>query len=489
MAKKKPKPPAKRPDAAALKRGRENTAKRCQEVAELLAKEAGVTTIEYHASLTGKAWLKSKRIKVPHATTRRRLYVFAHECAHIALGHTGRETSHRQEYESEVWAHESLRRHGIAVPKVETTRAKQYVAHKIHQAVRRGAKSIDPEALEFSRSHWSATVKRWLKDNPGSGKAQPPTGTRKKKTTPNKEVNDVTALITQGADVAKLVTGTGHDDLTKWFNLYLGVEVESGSNTHRAKVLDIQWFLRFFFEDAGGYHCDDWTPGRTKTFKSWIRKQISDKTGKRLAPSTCRRVFDTTKHAAGWIHRQRPFVAGIPFEGIKGPSLEDPTWQGLADLEVRRLKAAAEQLLHLNTRANQMPRRNYAILLVMLDSGVRVFELADLQLDQYHRRTLKNIQRKGDEVTASIPLSKDTCEVLADYLAEERPKGPGPLFQSRARKPLAQQDVDYILRCIAAQANSRLPASENIQVSPHVLRHTALRKWANTKGVPVCQYS
>ena len=114
-------------------------------------------------------------------------------------------------------------------------------------------------------------------------------------------------------------------------------------------------------------------------------------------------------------------------------------------------------------------------------------ELADLQLDQYQRRTLKNIQRKGDEVTASIPLSKDTCEALADYLSEERPKGPGPLFQSRAGKPLAQQDVDYILRSIAAQANSRLSASEHIQVSPHVLRHTALRKWANTKGIRFAQ--
>ena len=114
---------------------------------------------------------------------------------------------------------------------------------------------------------------------------------------------DVTALITAGADVGKLV-GSDADDLTKWFNLYLTLEESPGSLTHKAKVGDIQWFLRFFHEDAGGYHCDDWTKGRTKTFVSWIKKQTSERTGNRLAPTTCKRIFDTVKHAAGWIHRQ-----------------------------------------------------------------------------------------------------------------------------------------------------------------------------------------
>ncbi len=36
---------------------------------------------------------------------------------------------------------------------------------------------------------------------------------------------------------------------------------------------------------------------------------------------------------------------------------------------------------------------------------------------------------------------------------------------------------------IAAQANAHLPEDERIEVSPHVLRHTFLRKLAETKGV------
>jgi hypothetical protein len=46
-----------------------------------------------------------------------------------------------------------MREHGIAVPHSMTKRAKQYVARKIRQAQRRGAKHIDADAKRFARSH------------------------------------------------------------------------------------------------------------------------------------------------------------------------------------------------------------------------------------------------------------------------------------------------------------------------------------------------
>ena len=167
-------------------------------------------------------------------------------------------------------------------------------------------------------------------------------------------------------------------------------------------------------------------------------------------------------------------------------------WRPVTTLPVfippfRALCKEPQQLIQLQTRANQLPLRNYAILLVLLDSGLRVFELADLQRDQYRRRALHNIQRKGDQITDKIPLSSDACEALRAYIDEERSAGKGPLFQSKNGKQLAQQDVDYLLQAVAAQANSRLPTKEHIEVSPHVLRHTALRKWTEKKGVRFAQ--
>ena len=308
--------------------------------------------------------------------------------------------------------------------------------------------------------------------------------TAKRKATTKTEGTDVTALITAGADIGKLVQSKERDDLAAWLNVYMAVEVEPGSNTYRAKLGDIQWFLRFFFESTSGYECDQWTRSLSKSFLSWIQKQKSERTGKRLAPNTCRRILDTAKRAAKWIHRQRPFLAGYPFQDVKDLKVDEPDWQGLSDVEVRRLKAAAEQLMQMETRTDQVPIRNYAILRVLLDAGLRAFELSELELDNYDEGRLVNIGRKGrDHVTAEIPLSSDTAEALDDYIEHERPEGNGPLFQSKNGKAISQQVVDQVVRRISAHANSKLSAKNQIDVSPHVLRHTSLRKWAEKKGV------
>ncbi len=72
MAKSTRKRPPKSPGAAALKRGREDMATRCQAVAKALAKEAGVNKVSYpERGLTGRASGEDKRIWVPKPTTRR----------------------------------------------------------------------------------------------------------------------------------------------------------------------------------------------------------------------------------------------------------------------------------------------------------------------------------------------------------------------------------------------------------------------------------
>jgi hypothetical protein len=121
-----------------LKAGKAQMADLCRQVATKLAEEAGVVTVEEtRKNLTGRASAKARWICVPPPTTRRRLYIFAHECAHVLLGHRrghGGRAVHREEYEAERWAHDALRRHGVPVPKKSTDQAKTYVRWKIRQA-------------------------------------------------------------------------------------------------------------------------------------------------------------------------------------------------------------------------------------------------------------------------------------------------------------------------------------------------------------------
>jgi len=161
----------------------------------------------------------------------------------------------------------------------------------------------------------------------------------------------------------------------------------------------------------------------------------------------------------------------------------EPTWQGLTDLQMVRMKAAADQLLTMSTGANQWPRRDFALFHVLYVTAMRVSELIELDLDQYGGRYLTNVQRKGKTVTPKIFLVKAVRGYLDDYIENERGNEPGPLFQTRTGKRFSIQQVDYVLKKLAGQANATLPPKEHIDAHPHILRHTMLRKVREEKGV------
>ena len=136
---------------------------RCQRAGAAILEEAGVKDVQYHDRLRGWAYPDRKSVRVPTPTTRRRLYIVAHEAGHVALNHSGNKPQHRKEYEAEKYAHDALRRHGISVPKKSTQVAKWYVARKISQAIRRGAKTIDRESFTWCRSELSSVDQQRMK--------------------------------------------------------------------------------------------------------------------------------------------------------------------------------------------------------------------------------------------------------------------------------------------------------------------------------------
>lgn len=131
-----------------LQAARKAAAARFMAIAALCLPEG--YTVEYRKSLSGCCFIKRKLIQAPRPVTRKALYVFLHECAHAVHDHRGQKPRHVEEMEAEKWAHAKMREHGVAVPKAMTKLAKDYVARKIRQALRRGAKRIDPAAKRFA---------------------------------------------------------------------------------------------------------------------------------------------------------------------------------------------------------------------------------------------------------------------------------------------------------------------------------------------------
>jgi integrase/recombinase XerD len=284
-------------------------------------------------------------------------------------------------------------------------------------------------------------------------------------------------LIQAPAPANHLLSAGRRDSLEAWLALYMALEGGACSdNTFRAKKRDLAGFLGFFHQATGSDHPDQWTRSLTAGYLKALAGQ-----GKK--PTTVNRVLASLRHAAAWVHRQRPFLAGNPTDRIADMQTDEPSWKGLSDLEVTRLKSAAEQLLCLKTARNQHALRDHAVFLLLLCTGLRVSELLSVNLAQYQGKHFLDVKRKGRKVSARVFLAQEAREALDRYLDEARGREDGPLFVSRSGKRLRRSNVDDALKALANQANAHLPAGQKVRLSAHILRHTMLRRAAEKNGV------
>ena len=260
--------------------------------------------------------------------------------------------------------------------------------------------------------------------------------------------------------------------------VYLVTEVAGQSPaTLDAKRRDLQRFLTFYQDFSGHERPDEWFVSVTKAFVTQLHRE-------RLAQASLARIYATVRHFARWLHRKFPalFPLGCPTDGVKPPAEPTATWKGLTRRDEVRLLGAAQALrLHPGTGTDQ-GLRNHALLAVLLGSGLRVSEVLQLDRDQYTGKHLTRVVVKGGVVRDVVPLQRDARPVLDAWLAQRDDDAP-PLFCTRTGRRLSRREAATIVRRIAAQANAQRPEKERIDVSPHVLRHTFLRKLAETKGV------
>lgn len=195
------------------------------------------------------------------------------------------------------------------------------------------------------------------------------------------------------------------------------------------------------------------------------------------------RTYASVRHFAWWVHQKiKPFPLGCPTDGVKPPEEPEAEWKGLSRADELRLLNAAQTLRVRPERGTSQGLRDHAAVAVLLGSGLRVSEMLGLNWEQYTGRGFRKVLVKGGRIRDVIPIAAQAREVLDEWKAESG-ESKGPVFTTRTGKRLSRTQMFLILQRIAAQANAHLPASEKIQVSPHVLRHTFLRKLAEEKGV------
>ncbi len=145
--------------------------------------------------------------------------------------------------------------------------------------------------------------------------------------------------------------------------------------------------------------------------------------------------------------------------------------------ERSRVLAAADKLCALQTRTNQQPKRKRALLVVLLETGMRISETLCLTFEQYDGKYFQKVKRKGKR-RDTVYVSPEARAALADYFENERGRGPGPLFFRirRGGEAMLRKDADRFLKQIAGMANANVPEEEQVNLHAHLKRHTALKQ-------------
>jgi site-specific recombinase XerD len=133
-----------------------------------------------------------------------------------------------------------------------------------------------------------------------------------------------------------------------------------------------------------------------------------------------------------------------------------------------------EALLAAPDRKTWIGRRDHALLLVAIQTGLRASELTNLRIDQIMPGSHAYIRCTGKgRKERCTPLTRQTMEVLRAWLKERHGVPDDPIFPSYRRGTLSLDALEKIVKKHAATAAKTCPSLHHKRVTPHVLRHTA----------------
>jgi site-specific recombinase XerD len=133
-----------------------------------------------------------------------------------------------------------------------------------------------------------------------------------------------------------------------------------------------------------------------------------------------------------------------------------------------------DALLAAPDRSRWVGRRDHALLVVALQTGLRVSELTGLCCQDVQLGTGAYLRCDGKgRKQRCTPLTRPTVAVLRVWLQERRGEPADPLFPTSRGRALSRDSVALLVARHAKAAQQHCPTLSTKTVTPHVLRHTA----------------
>ena len=223
--------------------------------------------------------------------------------------------------------------------------------------------------------------------------------------------------------------------------------------------------LRGYRSDLGlfaawydGHRLEKLTASDLAHFRQYLSRERS------MKPASINRKLEALRRFCRWAHTSGRLRTNVAAELRLARTPRGTRPKGLVAPEVQALLRAAGQ----SRRA--LARRNYAVVQLLLQAGLRVSEAAALglgDLEIHERQGRVHICGKGNK-ERYVPLNATARRALHAYLDARKEAGTqDPVFLSETGTALSVRSIQSLITELARRAHlGRIP------VSAHTLRHT-----------------
>jgi site-specific recombinase XerD len=188
----------------------------------------------------------------------------------------------------------------------------------------------------------------------------------------------------------------------------------------------------------------------------------------KLSPQTVRARVVTLKAFFAWLQRDG-YTEHNVMKNIESPQVPQRLMTVLSQEEVERILSA------VNPRT-PLGRRDLAIMMSLLDTGIRCAELSGLKLGDVHiSRGYLKVMGKGSRERL-VPLGATARRALIEYIRSYRPASTSEnVFLTETGKPMTVGGIQLMIRRLGRRCGvSRLHA--------HLCRHTFATNYLMSGG-------
>jgi len=250
------------------------------------------------------------------------------------------------------------------------------------------------------------------------------------------------------------ITDTNPLNLCAMVELWLN-DLEAG-NASTNTITVYRFILNTFLREVGNIPVTDITPQHIRLYLIARRRQ-----GK--SPQTVAGNFRTIHTFFRWLCRQGILDAN-PCDLVESPKREKVIKRALTAEEVQLLLQACKDR-----------PRDEALLLVLLDTGLRIHECHQLRVGDVCQGQTLIVRGKGGKYRF-VPLSAPTRVALLRYLKRlgDKPADAPLWWRERGNKPMALEGLKRAVEYIGKRAG--------VKVGAHQLRRT-FATWSLRNGI------